>query len=320
MEKNANILVAHDFSNGSNCALDYGIEFAVENKANLHFLHVEVLYGSTNFPGQINKTKAQLFREALQADIEKSIEKQGFKKSEIESISYTILQDVAAAPAIIEYCKHNKIDLVVLGTHGRRGLTRKIMGSVAEEVVRLAPCTVFTVTEELEFLSLAERLNTIAVPFDFSNHAFLSLSYAKELAASFSATIDVIHVVEEKLHPSFYHADIPSIYINQPNLQEKILTEIQKIYANLPGPEVEATFTILSGHPVKEIVNCTKTKGHDLIVISTHGLAGLDRAVLGSVAERVVRLATCPVITVKDRLTSQKPYSSFTENTQAAAS
>ncbi len=318
MEKNANILVAHDFSNGSNCALDYGIEFAVENKANLHFLHVEVLYGTTNFAGQPNKTKAQVFREALQADIEKSIKKQGFTKSEIGSLSYTILQDVAAAPAIIQYAKQNKIDLVVLGTHGRRGLTRKIMGSVAEEVVRLAPCTVFTVTENLEFVSLAERLKTIAVPFDFSDHAFLALSYAKEVASSFSATIDVIHVVEEKLHPSFYHADIQPIYTQKPDLQEKILDEIKKIYENLPGPKIDATYTILSGHPVKEIVNYTKNKAHDLIVISTHGLSGLDRAVLGSVTERVVRLAVCPVITVKSKLTSQKPYSSFTEDTQAA--
>lgn len=320
MEKNANILVAHDFSTGSNCALDYGIEFAVENKANLHFLHVEVLYGPINFPGHPNKTKAQLFREALQADIEKSIEKQGFEKSEIGSISYSILQDIAAAPAIIDYAKQNKIDLVVLGTHGRRGLTRKIMGSVAEEVVRLAPCTVFTVTEHLEFVPLAERLNTIAVPFDFSNHAFLALSYAKEVASSFSATIDVIHVVEEKLHPSFYKADIKPVYAEKNNLQEKIHDEIQKIYENLPSPKVDATFTILSGHPVKELVNYTKNKAHDLIVISTHGLAGLDRAVLGSVTERVVRLATCPVITVKSKSISNKSYSSFTEDTQIKAS
>ncbi len=313
MKRNARILVAHDFSSGSSRALDYGIEFAVENGAELHFLHVEVLHDGGNIPNHPNKTKAQLLREELRSDILKSLDKQGFEYNELSAIQYTVLREIAAAPAIISYCKKYKIDLVVMGTHGRRGMSRKIMGSVAEEVVRLAPCTVFTVREQLEFESLAESLNTIAVPFDFSDHSRYALAYAKEMADSFGATLDIVHVIEEKLHPAFYGPSISSIYDLEPDIEKKILQELKQIYSSMEGPRVEASFTVLSGHPVKELVKWTETKGHNLLVIATHGLSGFERVVLGSVTERVVRQAPCPVITVKDKQLFKTPYSTFTE-------
>ena len=313
MEKNANILVAHDFSKGSKRALDYGIEFAVENQAALHFLHVEIYNADGELTAQPNKTKAQLLRERLRNDILNSLAKQGLSYTDLPSIKYTVLRDVAAAPAIIDYCKQNKIDLVVVGTHGRRGFSRKILGSVAEEIVRLAPCTVFTVREQLEFDSFAESLTSIAVPFDFSDHAKVALAFAKEMASSFHANLEVVHVIEDKLHPAFYQAGVGSIYDRKPGLENKVLHEMQTIYAQTAGPDVEANFTVLSGHPVNEIIQWTTDKKHNLIVIATHGLTGLDRAILGSVTERVVRLAPCPVITVKSPVLTQKPYSTYTE-------
>ena len=313
MEKNANILVAHDFSKGSSRALDYGIEFAVENNAALHFLHVEVINSQGELAAQPNKTKAQVLREKLRNDILNSLAKQGLNYTDIASIKYTVLRDVAAAPSIIDYCGKNHIDLVVLGTHGRRGFSRKILGSVAEEVVRLAPCTVFTVREQLQFNSLAESLTSIAVPFDFSDHSKLALAFAREMASSFHANLEVVHVIEDKLHPAFYQAGIGNIYDRHPGLESKVLDEMRNIFDNLEGPEVEVNFTVLTGHPVNELMRWTTEKGHNLIVIATHGLTGLDRAILGSVTERVVRLAPCPVITVKSPVLAQKPFSSYTE-------
>ncbi len=319
MEKNPDILVTHDFSAGSKYALDYGIEFAAENNAQLHFLHVEVL-DNVELPSLANKTKAQQLREKLQADIKNSLDKQGLKPEDLNSIKYTVLREMAAGPAIIDYCKKYKIDLVVMGTHGRRGISRKILGSVAEEVVRLAPCTVFTIREQLEFKSLAESLKTIAVPFDFSDHSRLALAYARELASSFNARLDVIHVIEEKLHPAFYQAGIASVYDNHPDLPEKVQKELESILNEPDAPDVEKTITVLSGHPVNEIINHVETGKHDLIVIATHGLSGMERVVLGSVTERVIRQATCPVITVKNNHMSDKQYSTFTEDASAMSS
>ncbi len=316
MKRNANILVTHDFSKGSSRALDYGIEFAIENRAELHFLHVEVLHDDSEIPTQPNKTKAQVLREELRADIQKSLKKQGYAYTDLSSIKYTVLREVAAAPAIIDYCKNYNIDMVVMGTHGRRGLSRKILGSVAEEVVRLAPCTVFTVREQLNFESLEDSLRTIAVPFDFSDHSKIALSYAKEMADSFDARLEIVHVIEEKLHPAFYTGGVSSVYDLQPNLEEKILAEMENIYDNLDGPEINAKYTVLKGHPVKEIVHWLEEKKHNLVVIATHGLSGLERVVLGSVTERIVRMAPCPVITVKSMELMKSPHSSWTDTTE----
>lgn len=314
MERNARILVAHDFSSGSRIALDYGIEFAVENRAELHFLHIEVLHDQVYLSGTADKTKAQVLREELHTDIKNSLTKQGFVYPDISAIQYSVLQDVAAAPAIIRYARENDIDLIVMGTHGRRGLSRKVLGSVAEEVVRLSPCTVFTIREPVEFNSLAESLTTIAVPFDFSNHSRYAMAYAIEMAKSFSAKLDIIHVIEEKLHPAFYQAGVASIYDLKPNISTAVLDEMKKEFSKIADDEVEANFSVLSGHPVKEMIRWTEDRGHNLIVIATHGLSGFDRAVIGSVTERIVRQAPCPVITVKDKKITQTTDSSLTES------
>jgi len=313
MKRNANILVAHDFSEGSKNALDYGVEFAIENRAELHFLHVEVLHDDSNVPVEPKKTKAQLLREELRADILKSIEKQGYEYSDLAAIKYAVLREVAAAPAIVEYCKNYNIDVVVMGTHGRRGLKRKILGSVAEEVVRQAPCTVFTIREELKFESLADSMTKIAVPFDFSEHAHQALAYAKEMAASFMSKLDIIHVIEEKLHPAFYSATVASIYDLEPDINERIISEMENVYTELGGSDVEAEFHVLYGHPVKEIVTHVEENKHDLIIISSHGLSGIERAVLGSVTERVVRQAPCPVMTLKAKKVGEATESSYAE-------
>lgn len=320
MKRNANILVTHDFSKGSSRALDYGIEFAIENRAELHFLHVEVLHDDSEIPIQANKTKAQVLREELRSDIQKSLKKQGFAYTDLDSIKYTVLREVAAAPAIINYCKNYDIDMVVMGTHGRRGLSRKILGSVAEEVVRLAPCTVFTVREQLDFNSLEDSLKTITVPFDFSDHSRVALSYARELADWFSAKLEMIHVIEEKLHPAFYTGGVSSIYDREPNLKEKVLAEMESVYKDMKGPDVEIGYTVLTGHPVKELIHWLEGRKHNLVVIATHGLSGLERVVLGSVTERVVRMAPCPVITVKSMELLKSPHSSLTETSATHAS
>ena len=314
MKNPQHVLVTHDFSSCSSQALDYGIEFAVMNRAALHFLHVEMLHGDVKLPDEKNKTKAQLLRENLKKDIWESMERQGYRHTDLELITYTVLRDVAAAPAIIQYCHDYDIDLIVMGTHGRRGLSRKLLGSVAEEVVRLAPCTVFTVREQIDFKPLEEAVSVIEVPVDFSDHSRTALAYAKDLADTFQARLDVLHVVEERLHPAFYNTGVMSVYDIEPDIEAKVLNELQQLVAEAEGPACEVQYTVLRGHPIKEILHWTESQKSDLIVVATHGLSGLERAVLGSVAERIVREATCPVVTVKHEDRIKQIHSTLTES------
>ncbi len=80
------------------------------------------------------------------------------------------MRGFSTAPAILEYAKHNDIDLIVMGTHGRRGLGHLFLGSVAEEVVRLSSVPVLTVRER-ETPKPFEKMRRLLVPLDFSQHA-----------------------------------------------------------------------------------------------------------------------------------------------------
>ena len=294
------ILIPHDFSACSKQAMAFAIEMAAHTGAELHILHVEVIHSEGVLPEDAHKTKAQILHDHLKKEIQQCALEQDLYVSDINAIRYVVLRNISASAAIIQYCTDYNIDLVVMGTHGRKGLSRSLLGSVAEEVVRLAPATVLTVREQERVSPLSDQLERIVVPVDFSEFSGAALHYTKELAASFNATLDVIHVIEERLHPAFYNTGVFSIYDIEPRIESKILEELKAFYSNTTGPEVKAGFTILYGNPAKEILHRLETQQADILVISTHGLTGVKRALLGSVAERLVREAPCPVITLKN--------------------
>jgi nucleotide-binding universal stress UspA family protein len=218
--------------------------------------------------------------------------------SDIPSIVYCVLRDFAAAPSILHYADDYAIDLIVMGTHGRRGLPRKLMGSTAEEVVRLARRPVLTVREHVQTQPLASTVRSILVPIDFSPHATEALREAAEWADFFDARLDLVHVVEETLHPAFYNTGVFSIYDTRPDLEASVLEHLKRRYDEVAGSAGPARFTVRRGHAVHEILEAARELGSDLIVLGTHGLTGLDRAIMGSVSERVVRQAPTPVLTI----------------------
>lgn len=301
MRKTHNILVAHDFSECSAQALAHGIELATKTGAALHFLYVEILYNDQRLKEEAAKTKAQLLREKLKEAITEATEKLGIGEEDLPVTRYTVLRDIAAAPAIIQYCLDYQIDMVIMGTHGRTGFTRKLLGSVAEEVVRQAPCTVLTIREQVPYKALEPNLNRIAVPIDFSDHSRAALRDALELAKTFGAQLDLVHVIEERLHPAFYNTGVFSIYDIEPDIEAKVMAELRKLFSETGDDQIETEFTILHGSPAKEILHWMAPRNIDLLVISTHGLSGLERTVLGSVTERIVREAPCPVLTIKTK-------------------
>jgi nucleotide-binding universal stress UspA family protein len=151
-----NVLVATDFSEPSAVALAYGRELARTFGAKLHLLHVAESVLST--PG-LEFYGASLTE--LQGSIEKAARRQleelltETDRAEL-SIATTVQVWSNAAQAIVTYAQDAEVDLIVLGTHGRSGLTHFLMGSVAERVVRAAPCPVLTVRRpEREFVEAA---------------------------------------------------------------------------------------------------------------------------------------------------------------------
>ncbi|PEN15220.1 universal stress protein [Longibacter salinarum] len=311
------ILLARDFSPVSNQAFRYTLDFAQRTGATLHVLYAQVLHEDPTQPGEelkpagdINEIRRHL---SLHAD-GKKVDRSVF---DVE-IKEAVVRDVAAAPAILNYASEHDIDMIGLGTHGRRGLRRFLLGSVAEEVVRRADRPVLTVRGEEDEARTEDfhPAKKILVPIDFSDPSREALRYGLALGALYDASVEVLHVIEQKLHPAFYVGGVTDIRDIDPNIEKKVKERLQKFIdetvqlgAPVPGgPDAEAasvpvrssiTPHVIVGTVDTEVPAFIDENDVDLVAMSTKGQTGLDRVLLGSVAEKIVRLSSCPVLTVK---------------------
>lgn len=208
-------------------------------------------------------------------------------------------RSVYPAPAVLEYAASHDVDVIVTGTHARRGISRLVLGSVAEEIVRHAGCAVLTVPTSEEERSGRIDVTSLLVPFDFSMHSRNALANAKELAAAFGARIDMLHVVEERLHPAFYGIAVQSVYDVEPEIESKAVDHMRAAYDSAVGPDGPVSFEARPGSAAREIVDFAGDVGSSMIIMGTHGLTGLDHFLLGSTTERVLRRASTPVFALK---------------------
>jgi nucleotide-binding universal stress UspA family protein len=184
-------------------------------------------------------------------------------------------------------------DLIVMGTHGRRGLSRLLMGSVTSHVIVRSAVDVLAVKKPCS--SCRGAYSSLLVPFDASVQSRRSLERACALAKQDSATVTITYVIpryEEMLD-----------FMRTPMIEKSLRGEAMRILgkgqalADTLGCEVKTL--IAEGHGGDEIARAVVKDGHDLVVMGTSGWRGVDKALLGSTAERVIRDAPCPVLVVK---------------------
>lgn len=138
----------------------------------------------------------------------------------------------------------------------------------------------------------------ILVPFDFSRLAEHGVRCAEELVALHGARLDILHVVEEPAFPSFFKLGAMRIYGMVPNLEKVAWTALEKRFGN-PGEQPNLEFHVVKGNADAEILRFAREHETDLIVMTSHGLTGLQHVLIGSVAEKIVKTAPCPVLVVK---------------------
>lgn len=290
------ILLPRDFSSASDQALRHALQLARDTGATLHLLYASVLHED---PFAAVENKAGSPDAEIRARLAKAPD--GRALTDLVDVETAVVRDIAAGPAILNYADEQDIDVIVMGTHGRRGVRRMLLGSVAEEVVRRADCPVLTVRglpDGTSDPSVAVR--SILVPIDFSIHSREALRSARELAAHFGARLDLLHIVEERLPPAYYVGGIGSIYDIDPDIEDKARDKMKSFYLETGGAAVqEVAYHAEPGQPAKHIAEFAGEEDADLIVMSTHGLTGLEHFFMGSVAEKVVRRAPVPVFTIK---------------------
>ena len=149
--------------------------------------------------------------------------------------------------------------------------------------------------------------NRILVPTDFSPPSDAALEYARILAMTYGSTLRILHVVDDPSASSEFVAD--SFAPSTEEIREGLLTEARERLAHVMSAADRTRFHVhgdaVIGLPAQAIVEHAAATGADLIVMGTHGRTGLAHLLMGSVAEHVVRSATCPVLTVRQHLETE---------------
>ena len=290
-----NILYTTDFSEAAHKALSHALEFVRRFDSRLTILHVRTLFTDDPSNVEFQFLDEEMYEVFLKSSMEKTAKP---IRSEI-NFRTVIERNVSAAAGILDYAQTEGVDLIVIGTHGRSAVGHFFLGSVAEKVVRHAGCPVLTVGRtDGHYIDKPEH-GRILAPFDFSEYSIHSVQRAIELAKRFDATVQVLYVLEQEVHPAFLMGWKESISGRINEIRRNARTALMDAL----GPErlegVEIHVKIGDDRSDREIVRFCDEHNIDLVVMGTHGLSGIDRALLGSTTERVVRTAPCPVLTFK---------------------
>ena len=195
---------------------------------------------------------------------------------------------------ITDTVRKQNIDLIVIGTRGRTGVGRALLGSAAEEIFRRAPCPVLTVGPHVS--KDTERrleMKEILYATDFSPESFSALPYAVSLAQEHQARLTILHVIGEQEVGELVHAE---------NYVESTQRRLRELVPAEAKPWCEPNFRVERGSAAKKILEVATALGADLIVLGVRGAAGHMGAtthVLRAIAHHVVTQAECPVLTVR---------------------
>jgi len=298
------ILVPTDFSPSAEAALDHALSWANQFRASLHLLHVvheanTDLYGLGDAEAHIDRLreKAESTAQAQLAELAPDVSAQTVHTAVVPHSRGDV------ADAIEEYVAHSAIDLVVMGTHGRRGLERYVLGSVTNRVVRRGVAPVLTVRnpgEEADAKGEPVAYDRVLAPIDFSDHSKTALRLSREVTSQYGGTQHLLFVAEQRVVPTFSDTGIPGVGVVEMDSEIVANAEqaLEELNASVEGPAVSTTCHVEEGDVAQTIVDFAEARAADLIVMATRGLTGIDRFVLGSNTERVVRTAPCPVLTV----------------------
>jgi len=280
-----NILLPFDGSDGAAAVLHHASEIAHRTDATIHLLFV-----ADTARDSVTVVETDVVDTLVQEG--EDIVAEAAKTLDTLGVDYeTDVVQGNPAPTIVDYADSYDFDLIVMPTHGRKGLSRYIIGSVAEKVVRLASGPVLTVRmlddERLQF-----PYEDILIPTDGSAGAVHAAEHGLELAATLDATVHILSVVDTRLSIGSEMARSDTEQAATDAVEELAETAESHGLADV-RTEVDR------GRPVEEILERIESDGIDAVVMGTDGRRGTERILLGSVAEKTVRSAPVPVLTVR---------------------
>ncbi|NOT28107.1 MAG: universal stress protein [Acidobacteria bacterium] len=201
---------------------------------------------------------------------------------------------------IVDQAVTVRADLIVMGTHGRSGFERLLLGSVAERVLRKAPCPILTVPPHAVVAAPADvALRRILCPMDFSPSALQALGFALDLAQQGKGVVTVLHAIEwltEEEPPTSVHFDVAEF---RRRLTEDAHERLRSLISDDAKTRCAVEDVVVVGRAHREIIRTATANQTDLIVMGAQGRGGIDLALFGSTTQQVLRAAECPVLTVR---------------------
>jgi nucleotide-binding universal stress UspA family protein len=294
------ILCPIDFSDSSRHALAHATAVASWYGAAITLLHVSHPEAFTNPPLLFDELARgpAMIESALRAAEEEmpkwshSVTAAGVNVETLVECGYPVRHILARAAAL-------PADLVVMGTHGRSGFERLVLGSVTEKVLRQAPCPVMAVPPPA---ATAGKLpyTRLLCPVDFSDSSEAALRFACSIAEEADARLTIVHVFDWEQDDDLMLARFDTAeYFEAVERQardrlEGLVTDEARVWSK---PETVTA----RGKPYREILALADAKQADLIVLGVRGRNPIDLALFGSTTNQVVRRARCPVLTIPAR-------------------
>lgn len=277
------LLVPIDFEPASEVAVELAVMLASSYEAKLDLCHAFFIppfaYESSPMP-----CYGDILREA-QRELDAKLASMLRRYPKTESV----LVEGEPRQCIIDAGVERGADLIVMGTHGRRGLAHVFLGSVAERIVRSSPVPVLTTCADHASKSGAVAFRHVLVPTDFGEPSMRSVGTALELAQRFDARLTIVH--SSPLAAS-------AAYPPAPEIEHEARTALARALTRARAWVPSAQSVLVHGDPREQILEVARDRGADLIVMGTHARRGVSRALLGSVAERLVQTSPIPVLTV----------------------
>lgn len=293
------ILCATDLSDFSNMSVFYGAALARVFEAGIDLCHVIDLpivsvHGEafTYPPDYVQTLKEEAARQMT--DLMRSFALSWEPRVETGPIAHTIASLAQTAGA----------DLVVAATHGRSGLKRLLLGSVTEQLLRTIDCPLLIVTppEKKITRETVERfaIRRILVGCDFSQDSASAVTFGFSLAQEFQSELHLVHVIEpfayqDALMPDPMTADV------QTDLNTLLTAKLDALIPEGARNWCEVKIDCLAGKPFEELIKYAVLHAADLIILGIRGRSLVETLLLGSTTDRVIRRASCPVLTVRQR-------------------
>ena len=202
-----------------------------------------------------------------------------------------VVHEGTAPDCILSCAEKHKADLIVIGTHGRRGYDRMVLGSVTNRVMRRASCPVLATCNPQRGVNNEQhekhQLRRVLFCTDFSDNSGRALNYAISATREYDADLTMLHVLEETRNPVKAQAAIATA---AEQLDKLIPADIRKT--------LKVKTAVRTGKPYQQIIELAVESQSDTIVMGVRGRGAVDLAVFGSTTYRVLQLGPCPVLAV----------------------